>query len=80
MGYTQDQLYAITDQMKGQPRKTLRRSSPLEVYSAWLARLQMQPDAINKLAPSVPLDVESARGKRTVIAPLFYSKLPVFEK
>ena len=45
-GYTQEQLDAIADQMNGRPRKTLGWASPLEVYSSWLARLQLQPDTI----------------------------------
>lgn len=45
-GYTQEQLDAIADEMNGRPRKTLDWSSPLEVYSQWLARLQHDPNAI----------------------------------
>lgn len=45
-GYTQEQLDAIADEMNGRPRKTLGWHSPLEVYSQWLARLQLQPDII----------------------------------
>ena len=45
-GYSQQQLDAIADQMNGRPRKTLGWASPHEVYSSWLARLQIQPDTI----------------------------------
>jgi transposase, IS30 family len=45
-GYSQEQLDAIADQMNGRPRKTLGWASPFEVYSNWLARLQVQPDTI----------------------------------
>ena len=45
-GYSQEQLDAIADQMNGRPRRTLGWSSPLEVYSSWLTRLQTQPDTI----------------------------------
>jgi transposase, IS30 family len=45
--YSQDQLDAIADQMNGRPRKTLAWHSPLEVYGQWLARLQVQPDAVH---------------------------------
>ena len=44
--YSQEQLDAIADEINGRPRQTLGWSSPLEVYSSWLARLQMQPDTI----------------------------------
>ena len=44
--YSQTQLDAIADEMNGRPRATLDWSSPLEVYGAWLARLDAQPDDI----------------------------------
>ena len=45
-GYSQDELDAIADQMNGRPRATLDWATPFEVYSGWLARLNVQPDAI----------------------------------
>ena len=45
-GHSQLQLDAIADEMNARPRKTLDWASPLEVYSGWLARLNVQPDAI----------------------------------
>ena len=45
-GYSQAELDAIADEMNGRPRATLDWSSPFEVYSAWLARLDAQPDDI----------------------------------
>lgn len=44
--YTQEHLDAIADQMNGRPRKTHDWASPFEVYSQWLARLQIDPNAI----------------------------------
>jgi transposase, IS30 family len=46
-GYSQEQLDAIADQMNGRPRKTLGWSTPIEVYGQWLAKLEMQPDAVH---------------------------------
>lgn len=46
-GYSQEDLDAIADLMNGRPRKTLGWSTPLEVYGQWLARLELQPDAIH---------------------------------
>jgi transposase, IS30 family len=46
-GYSQEQLDAIADQINGRPRKTLGWSSPLEVYGHWLAKLELQPDALH---------------------------------
>jgi transposase, IS30 family len=45
-GYSQEQLDAIADEMNGRPRATLNWDTPFEVYSAWLARLDVPPDAI----------------------------------
>lgn len=45
-GYTQEQLDAIADEMNGRPRKTLGWSTPIEVYSQWLTRLQTESDTI----------------------------------
>ena len=45
-GYSQEQLDAIADEMNGRPRQTLDWATPFEVYSGWLERLCMQPDAI----------------------------------
>ena len=45
-GYSQEQLDAIADEMNGRPRKTLDWATPFKVYSGWLARLNVQPDAI----------------------------------
>ena len=45
-GYSQEQLDAIADEMNGRPRATLDWATPFEVYSGWLARLNVQPDAI----------------------------------
>jgi transposase, IS30 family len=45
-GYSQEQLDAIADEMNGRPRQTLDWATPLEVYSGWLARLNVQPGAI----------------------------------
>ena len=46
-GYSQEDLDKIADLMNGRPRKTLAWSTPLEVYGQWLARLDIQPDAIH---------------------------------
>jgi len=45
-GYSQEQLDAIANEINGRPRKTLDWACPLDVYSARLARLDAQPDAI----------------------------------
>ena len=45
-GYSQEQLDAIADEMNGRPRKTLDWATPFEVYSGWLARLNVPADAI----------------------------------
>jgi transposase, IS30 family len=45
-GYSQEQLDAIADEMNGRPRATLDWATPFEVYSGWLMRLNVQPDAI----------------------------------
>ena len=45
-GYSQEQLDAIADLMNGRPRKTLGWATPLEVYGAWLARLNAPPHAV----------------------------------
>ena len=45
-GYSQEQLDAIANEINGRPRKTLDWACPLDVYSAWLACLGAQPDAI----------------------------------
>lgn len=45
-GYSQEQLDAIADQMNGRPRKTLDWATPLEVYSAWLAKLSAEPQVV----------------------------------
>ena len=44
--YSQEQLDAIADEMNGRPRKTLGWNTPLEVYSQWLARLQLSPGTV----------------------------------
>ena len=44
--YTQKQLDAIADEMNGRPRKTLGWDTPFEVYSEWLAKLEVNPDII----------------------------------
>ena len=46
-GYNQEDLDKIADLMNGRPRKTLGWSTPLEVYGRWLARLELQPDAVH---------------------------------
>ena len=46
-GYSQEQLDGIADLLNGRPRKTLAWSAPLEVYGQWLARLEVQPNAIH---------------------------------
>lgn len=46
-GYSQEDLDKIADLMNGRPRKTLGWSTPLEVYGQWLARLELQPDAVH---------------------------------
>lgn len=45
-GYSQEQLDAIADEMNGRPRKTLDWASPFEVYSGWLARLNVPEQAV----------------------------------
>ena len=44
--YSQEHLDAIADEMNGRPRKTLDWATPLEVYSQWLTRLELNPDSI----------------------------------
>ena len=44
--YSQEQLDAIAHEMNGRPRETLDWATPFEVYSGWLARLNVPPDAI----------------------------------
>lgn len=45
-GYSQEQLDAIADLMNGRPRKTLGWCTPHEVYSSWLAKLEVSAPAI----------------------------------
>ena len=44
-GYRHGELNAIADEMNGRLRKTLDWAAPFEVYSGWLARLNVPPDA-----------------------------------
>ena len=43
-GYRHGELDAIADEMNGRLRKTLDWAAPFEVYSGWLARLNVPPD------------------------------------
>ncbi len=45
-GYSRYELHPIADEMDGRPQKTFDWAASLEVYSGWLARLNVQPDAI----------------------------------
>ena len=45
-GFSQNELDAIADEMNGRPRQTLDWATPFEVYSGWLARLNVPPDTI----------------------------------
>jgi IS30 family transposase len=45
-GVSQEQLDAVADSMNGRPRKTLGWLTPFEVYSQWLAKLELSPDVI----------------------------------
>lgn len=45
-GYSQDELDAIADELNGRPRQTFDWATPFEVYSGWLARLNVLSDAI----------------------------------
>ncbi|MBK7989941.1 MAG: IS30 family transposase [Comamonadaceae bacterium] len=45
-GYSQEQLDAIADEINNRPRKTLGWASPIEVYRAYLDKLDKDPLAI----------------------------------
>ena len=45
-GYSQNELHPIADEMNVRPRKTFDGAASLEVYGGWLARLNVQPEAI----------------------------------
>ncbi|MCP3879259.1 MAG: IS30 family transposase, partial [Sulfitobacter sp.] len=46
-GYTQEQLYAVADELNGRPRMTLGYSTPLEVYAQHLHRLSQLPESVH---------------------------------